>query len=191
MVTKLYNSMLHPPLTYLGNQYQRRTADGSNMNFLFPELGKAGLPYAKSVPGLQPMQGTRPAPGDLFDLLMAREDPDTIKEGDLGISSFLLYHADLIIHDVFRTNYSDKNISDTSSYLDLSPLYGRDEKRQKAVRTMKDGLLKPDTFAEDRLLSQPPGVSIYIIMYNRFHNYAARQLKEINEAWPIHKLLSL
>ena len=46
---------------------------------------------------------------------------------------------------------------------------------------MKDGLLKPDTFAEDRLLNQPPGVCIYIIMYNRFHNYVAKQLKEINE----------
>ena len=44
------------------------------------------------------MQGARPDPGDLFDLLMAREDPDSIKEGDLGISSLLLYHADLIIH---------------------------------------------------------------------------------------------
>ena len=81
----------------------------------------------------------------------------------------------------FRTNQVDKNVSDTSSYLDLSPLYGRDRERQEAVRTMSDGLLKPDTFAEDRLLNQPPGVCIYIIMYNRFHNYVARQLKEINE----------
>ncbi len=45
----------------------------------------------------------------------------------------------------------------------------------------KLGLLKPDTFAEDRLLRQPPGVCIMLVMYNRYHNYAARQLHRINE----------
>lgn len=112
----------------------------------------------------------------------------------------LLYHADIIIHgrwpscmytpcsllilsiiDIFRTNVRDKNISDTSSYLDLSPLYGKDREAQETVRTMQDGLLKPDTFAEERLLAQPPGVCIYLIMYNRFHNYVAQQIKSINE----------
>lgn len=43
------------------------------------------------------------------------------------------------------------------------------------------GLLKPDTFAEDRLLRQPPGVCIMLVMYNRYHNYAATQLRRINE----------
>lgn len=45
----------------------------------------------------------------------------------------------------------------------------------------KLGLLKPDTFAEDRLLRQPPGVCIMLVMYNRYHNYAATQLRRINE----------
>ena len=93
----------------------------------------------------------------------------------------LLYHATVIIHDVFRTNVGDKNISDTSSYLDLSPLYGKDAETLKTVRQFSRGLLKPDTFAEERLLNQPVGVCIYLIMYNRFHNYVAQQLLEINE----------
>lgn len=118
---------------------------------------------------------------DILAVLLSRDDEDDIKESDLGISSMLLYHADLIIHDIFRTNNKDKNISDTSSYLDLSPLYGQDREHQEMVRTMQDGLLKPDSFAEDRLLAQPPGVCVYIIMYNRFHNYVAKQLKEVNE----------
>ena len=46
---------------------------------------------------------------------------------------------------------------------------------------MRDGLLKPDSFAKDRLLNQPPGVCIYLIMYSRFHNYVAHQLKAIDE----------
>lgn len=150
---------------------------------MFPELGKAGLPYAKTVQGQLAVPGSKPDPGDLFDLLLARKETGgkRTKESDLGLSSMLLYHATVIIHDIFRTNRDDKNISDTSSYLDLSPLYGRDLATQRAVRTMKNGLLKPDTFAEERLLNQPPGVCIYLIMYNRFHNYVAQQLLSINE----------
>lgn len=95
----------------------------------------------------------------------------------------LIYHATIIIHDIFRTNDSDKNISDRSSYLDLSPLYGFTKEMQRKIRDdkYKLGLLKPDTFAEDRLLRQPPGVCIMLVMYNRYHNYAARQLLRINE----------
>ena len=54
---------------------------------------------------------------------------------------------------------------------------------QRKVRDdkYKLGLLKPDTFAEDRLLRQPPGVCIMLVMYNRYHNYAATQLRRINE----------
>ncbi|KAF6236437.1 hypothetical protein HO173_005218 [Letharia columbiana] len=54
---------------------------------------------------------------------------------------------------------------------------------QRKVRDgeFKLGLLKPDTFAEDRLLRQPPGVCIMLVMYNRYHDYAARQLRRINE----------
>lgn len=95
----------------------------------------------------------------------------------------LLYHATIIIHDIFRTNDKDKNISDSSSYLDLSPLYGYSTEMQRMIRDDKYrlGLLKPDAFAEDRLLRQPPGVCIMLVMYNRYHNYAARQLLRINE----------
>ena len=87
------------------------------------------------------------------------------------------------MQDIFRTNSKDKNISDSSSYLDLSPLYGYTEEMQRKVRDgeYKLGFLKPDTFAEDRLLRQPPGVCIMLVMYNRYHNYAATQLRRINE----------
>lgn len=95
----------------------------------------------------------------------------------------LIYHATIIIHDIFRTNDHDKSISDSSSYLDLSPLYGFNMETQRQVRDdrFKLGLLKPDTFAEDRLLRQPPGVCIMLVMYNRYHNYAATQIYRINE----------
>jgi hypothetical protein len=69
----------------------------------------------------------------------------------------------------------------TTSYLDLSPLYGNDDQQQASVRTLKDGLLKPDCFYEPRLLGFPPGVSVFLLCFNRFHNYVVGQLAQINE----------
>lgn len=39
----------------------------------------------------------------------------------------------------------------------------------------------PDTFHEDRLLGQPPGVNMILVLYSRFHNNVATLQKEINE----------
>ena len=41
--------------------------DEGVQNMLFPQLGKAGMPYAKSVPNLRTINGSQPDPGDLFD----------------------------------------------------------------------------------------------------------------------------
>ena len=176
-----YERMLHPPLTYLGDAFKYRTVDGKFNSALHPHLGQAGAPYAKTVPSKTHPLGALPDPSDLFDRLMAREGEG--RQSESGLSSMLIYHATIIIHDIFRTNDKDKNISDSSSYLDLSPLYGFTEEMQREVRDdeFKLGLLKPDTFAEDRLLRQPPGVCIMLVMYNRYHNYVATQLRRINE----------
>ncbi|EPS41013.1 hypothetical protein H072_5099 [Dactylellina haptotyla CBS 200.50] len=174
----MWNSLLHPPLSYMGDQFEYRTADGSNNSVITPWLGQAGTPYAKSVPTTIPSHGAKPDPGDLFDLLMAREK---FEPSPKGLSSMILYHATIVIHDIFRTSEKDRNISDASSYLDLAPLYGSSQEIQDSVRTMKDGKLHPDTFAEERLFGQPPGVCVLLVMYNRFHNYVAEQLLKINE----------
>lgn len=42
-------------------------------------------------------------------------------------------------------------------------------------------MLKPDTFAEERLLGQPPGICVMLVMYSRFHNYCAKTIAAINE----------
>ena len=147
-----YERMLHPPLTYLGDAFQYRAADGKFNSVLSPHLGQAGAPYAKTVPSKTHPLGALPDPGDIFDRLMAREENG--RESSSGLSSMLIYHATIIIHDIFRTNDTDKNISDSSSYLDLSPLYGYTEAMTRKIRDdkYKLGLLKPDTFAEDRLV---------------------------------------
>lgn len=160
--------------------YQYRTPDGSYNNILQPDLGRAGTPYAKTVRTTTRLHGVKADPGLLFDLLMARDD-NNFKENPAGISSMFFYHASIIIHDIFRTSRTDMNKSDTSSYLDLAPLYGSSLRDQLEIRTMKEGKLKPDTFHEKRLLGQPAGVNVMLVLYSRFHNYVAEMLLKINE----------
>ncbi|KAL7621367.1 hypothetical protein AAE478_008688 [Parahypoxylon ruwenzoriense] len=169
----------HIPPAPIGLHHYR-TPDGSYNNPIQPNLGRAGAPYAKTVRNTKRLAGVKPDAGLLFDLLMARDD-EHFKESPAGISSMFYYHAAVIIHDIFRTNRTDMNKSDTSSYLDLAPLYGSSLKDQLEVRTMKEGKLKPDTFHEKRLLGQPAGVNVMLVLYNRFHNYVADILLKINE----------
>ncbi|KAL7919043.1 heme peroxidase [Trichoderma austrokoningii] len=224
LITKLWNNLQHPPLSYVGGDieyeiinsnepahkrskrsesvefqvpdshvtlrenksrepdglHQYRMPDGSFNNILQPNLGKAGTAYAKSVKPEAFLHGVKPDPGLLFDLLLARGD-NSFKENPAGISSMLFYHATIIIHDIFRTNRTDMNKSDVSSYLDLAPLYGSSLSDQLEIRTMKEGKLKPDTFSEKRLLGQPAGVNVMLVLYSRFHNYVADILLKINE----------
>ncbi|KAJ5273409.1 Psi-producing oxygenase A [Penicillium angulare] len=172
----LWKDLQHPPTSYLGRNACYRTADGSGnglKNPFFPNIGVAGSPYARSVrPAImQPL--SRPDPGTLFDSLLTRKE---FKEHPNKISSVLFYLASIIIHDP-----KDSSISQTSSYLDLGPLYGNNQNEQNEVRTFKDGKLKPDVFSAKRVLGFPPGVGVLLIMFNRFHNYVVENLAQINE----------
>ncbi|MCJ1398075.1 hypothetical protein MMC11_001272 [Xylographa trunciseda] len=184
-IDELWNSLQHPPQSYLGDKYQYRQADGSYNNMMFPQLGAANTPYARSVfPGtLQP--GSLPDPALIFDSLFARNKG--FRPHPNNVSSMLFYWASLIIHDLFQTDHRDFSMSQTSSYLDLSPLYGDNQEDQDQIRTFKDGMLKPDCFSEPRILGMPPACGIILIMFNRFHNYVAEQLAVINERGRFNK----
>lgn len=67
--------------------------------------------------------------------------------------------------DIFRTSDVDQAKLESSSYLDMGWLYGHNAEQQKAIRTFKNGTLKPDAFSETELLSQPPGNIIPNISY--------------------------
>ncbi|KAL3474742.1 heme peroxidase [Aspergillus californicus] len=195
----LWDNLQHPPQSYVGSAvkydivshndpvhrngsdnraYQYRMPDGSFNNILQPDLGRAGSQYAKSV-SPKSLHGVKPDAGLLFDLLMGRDE--SFRENPAGISSMLFYHASIIVHDIFRTSRTDTSKSETSSYLDLAPLYGSSLEEQLEIRTLTEGKLKPDTFHEGRLLGQPPGVSVMLVLYSRFHNYVADVLLQINE----------
>ncbi|KAL2793140.1 heme peroxidase [Aspergillus keveii] len=179
-VSSLWNNLQHPPLAHLGDEFRYRRADGSFNNITAPYLGASGSHYARSVTPQHPRPAVLPDPGLVFDTLLARKGP--AREHPAKISSNLFYLATVIIHDLFHTDETDGTRVKNSSYLDLGPLYGHNQTEQDQVRAFSDGLLKPDTFAEKRLLSQPPGVCALMIAFNRFHNYVVGELALINEA---------
>jgi linoleate 10R-lipoxygenase len=149
--------------------FSYREPDGSSNNPLIPHLGAAHTPYARSVASshVAPV-ATLPDPGLVFDTLLKR-DKDV--EHPTGLSSMFFAFANLIIHSLFRTNSKDWSVNDTSSYLDLSPLYGVDEEEQKTVRNVDGtGRLWNDVFADKRILAMPPSVGALLVIFNRNHN---------------------
>lgn len=132
-------------------------------------MGKAGSPYARSVPSIHPLNpAALPAPELVFDQLLKR---DKFVEHPGGISSLFFAFADFIIHSIFNTDTRDWTKNDVSSYLDLSPLYGSSDADLDKVRR-KDGTgrLWDDVFADWRLLNMPPSVGALIVLFNRNHN---------------------
>lgn len=101
---------------------------------------------------------------------MAR-GPNKPKDNPAGLSSMLYYHASIIIHgmntldlrpnriklkvrtDMFTKNRTDPTINDSSSSLDLSPLYGNSLEEVSQIQSCRGGQLHHDTFASKRVLS--------------------------------------
>lgn len=154
-------------------KYAYRTADGSFNNPLVPTIGQANSPYARSVPtaNISPKRAL-PDPGLVFDSLLKR---DKFEEHPAGISSLFFAFADLIIHSIFYTDDNDWTKNKTSSYLDLSILYGNNQDEQAQVRK-KDGSgkLHDDVFADGRLLMMPPATCALLVLLSRNHNVCLR-----------------
>ncbi|KAI0290112.1 heme peroxidase [Multifurca ochricompacta] len=162
--------------------YAYRPADGSNYNPLMPSLGKAGSPYARSVPSQRCLSPAALPPADLvFDTLLKR---DGFVEHPGGISSLFFAFADLVIHDAFNTDLTVKGWTKnkTSSYLDLSPLYGNSQEEVNKVRRNDgSGKLWDDVFADPRLIYMPPATCALLVLLSRNHNYVAEKILTINE----------
>jgi linoleate 10R-lipoxygenase len=197
---EVYKDLAHPPTGYLALPkqpilqstgaatknvpYAFRDSDGVNYNPLFPTMGQTSSPYARSVAStsITPVSSL-PDPGLIFDTLLKRSGEFEPHPG--GISSLFFAFADLVIHSIFNTDHSDWTINATSSYLDLSPLYGNSKAevdRDLGVRR-KDGSGKlwDDVFADGRLLFMPPSVCALLVLFNRNHNYIAEKILSINE----------
>lgn len=83
--------------------------------------------------------------------------------------------------ECFQTDHARPWINTTSSYVDLSTLYGNNQDEQDQVRTFTQGLIHPDTIASDRIMMMPPGVVACLLLFSRHHNHIAQRLYDINE----------
>lgn len=175
---ELWNTLPHPPLSYMGDEYAYRSADGSNNNPTLPWLGAANTAYCRTIPPLTIQPTGLPDAGLIFDTLYARQQ---FNEHPNKVSSMFFSWASLVIHDIFETDYRDPSKNKTSAYLDLSILYGSTQDAQDLIRTRENGKLKVDSFSEARIGSLPPACGVMLVMLNRFHNTTVEQLAEVNE----------
>jgi hypothetical protein len=118
-------------------------------------MGKAGSPYSRSVPPQKPKGPNLPDPELVFEQLMKRKGP--FREHPSGLNRLFFSFATIVIHECFQTNRDRQWINDTSSYVDLSTLYGNTEKEQVRVRTYHNGTIYPDSIASERVFMMPPG----------------------------------
>lgn len=178
-IAMLWGDLPHPQLTRAGPEDRYRRHDGSGNNPWAPEMGKAGSPYARSVPPLKPKGPNLPDPELVYDLLLKRNGP--FREHPSGLNRLFFSFATIVIHECFQTSRTDPWINETSSYVDLSTLYGNTEKEQKRVRTYQQGRIFPDSIASERIMLMPPGVVAVLLMFSRNHNSIAEDLLTINE----------
>ncbi|KAI8639097.1 heme peroxidase [Parasitella parasitica] len=178
LIEMYHNDIPKPFINYVGKQF--RSADGSENSVLYPSVGQAGNNYVRSVTSTSRNNPNLPSPKEVFDKLLKRPD-GVFKEHEGGINMLLFYLAIIITHDLFYTDPNNPMRNLTTSYLDMSPLYGNSRKDQESVRQMEFGLLKPDQWFDRRLVIQPAGVAGLMVVFSRNHNYIAKQLLEINE----------
>lgn len=180
-ISMLWGDLPHPVVTYAGPTARYRKHDGSGNNPHQPDLGKAGSPYSRNVPPTKPKGPNLPDVEAVYETLL-RRDERKFKPHPSGLNRLFFSFATIVIHECFQTSRKDHWINETSSYVDLSTLYGNTEKEQVRVRTKKNGLIFPDSIASDRIMMMPPGVIAVLLLFSRNHNSIASDLLSINEA---------
>jgi len=179
-IKMLYNDLPHPSTTVAGPTAKYRRHDGGGNNPWLPEMGKAGTPYARNVPPVKPKGPNLPDPELVFEQLLKRPEGEFRKHPS-GLNRLFFSFATIVIHECFQTSRKNQWINETSSYVDLSTLYGNTEEEQKRVRTYQNGLIYPDSIASERIMLMPPGVVALEIMFSRNHNTIAKNLLSVNE----------
>ncbi|CAN6664801.1 hypothetical protein TRVA0_036S00738 [Trichomonascus vanleenenianus] len=178
-IEMLYHDLPHPPPTRAGPTARYRNHDGSGNNPWIPEMGKAGSPYSRSVPAKRTKGTSLPDPELVFDQLMKRSGE--FRPHPTGLNRLFFSFATIVIHECFQTSRTDPWVNETSSYVDLSTLYGNTAKEQVRVRTYQNGLIYPDSIASERIMMMPPGVIAVLLMFSRNHNQIAKDLLQVNE----------
>lgn len=179
-IKMLWHDLPHPVATITGPTAKYRSHDGSGNNPWAPEMGKAGSPYARNVPPTKPKGPNLPDPELVFEQLLRRKGP--FRKHPSGLNRLFFSFATIVIHECFQTNRENQWINETSSYVDLSTLYGNTGLEQQRVRTYENGRIYNDSIASDRIMMMPPGVVAVLLMFSRNHNTIADSLLSVNES---------
>jgi len=139
----LWEDLPHPPPTVTGPSTRYRKHDGSGNTPWHTEMGKAGSPYARNVPPTKPKGPNLPDPELVYDQLLKRKGE--FRPHPSGLNRLFFSFATVVIHECFQTSRTNPWINNTSSYVDLSTIYGNTEKEQKRVRTFENGTIFPDS----------------------------------------------
>lgn len=180
-IKMLWDDLPHPAGTLAAPEMKYREADGRNNNPWAPEMGKAGAPYSRSVPPMKPKGPNLPDVELVFENLLKRKE-GKFKKHPSGLNRMFFSFATVVIHECFQTNREKQWINNTSSYVDLSTLYGNNAKEQASVRTKVNGRIHNDAIASDRIMLMPPGVIAVLMMFSRNHNHIVENLYSINES---------
>ncbi|KAI0134483.1 linoleate diol synthase [Xylariales sp. AK1849] len=178
-ISMLWADLPHPAVVTADPTSRYRKHDGSGNNPWNPEMGKAGTAYARNVPPMKPKGPNLPDVEAVYDTLLKRDGP--FRKHPSGLNRMFFAFATVVIHECFQTSRKRPFINETSSYVDLSTLYGNTEKEQRDIRTYENGLIHPDSIASDRIMMMPPPVVAVLIMFSRHHNYVAHSLLSVNE----------
>lgn len=178
-ISMLWNDLPHPSATVAGPSSVYRRHDGGNNNPWLPEMGKAGSPYGRNVPPTRPKGPNLPDPESVFEALLKRNGP--FRKHPSGLNRLFFSFATVVIHECFQTSRKNQWINETSSYVDLSTLYGNTDEEQPRVRTYENGTIYKDSIASDRIMMMPPGVIAVLVLFSRNHNQIAQSLLSINE----------
>lgn len=179
-IQMLYNDLPHPSATVAGPTSKYRRHDGGGNNLWNPEMGAAWTPYARNVPPKKPKGPNLPDPELVYEQLLKRDDTK-FREHPSGLNRLFFSFATIVIHECFQTNRENQWINETSSYVDLSTLYGNTGEEQKRVRTYNNGTIYPDAIASERIMLMPPGVVALLVIFSRNHNTIVKNLLSVNE----------
>ena len=179
-IKMLWDDLPHPAGTIASPEMKYRRHDGGNNNPWAPEMGKAGTPYSRSVPPMKPKGPNLPDVELVFENLLKRKE-GSFKKHPSGLNRLFFSFATVVIHECFQTDRAKPWINTTSSYVDLSTLYGNTQTEQDKVRTKINGRIWPDSIASERIMLMPPGVIAVLMMFSRNHNHIVENLLSINE----------
>jgi len=178
-IAMLWDDLPHPAYTMAGPEARYRRHDGGGNNPWHPEMGKAGSTYCRNVPPMKPKGPNLPDVNSVYDALLKRDGP--FRKHPSGLNRLFFSFATVVIHECFQTSRTDPFINETSSYVDLSTLYGNTKEEQKRVRTLNNGTIFPDSIASERIMMMPPGVVAVLLIFSRNHNTIAESLLSVNE----------